>query len=129
MHVIFLACSHQDRSARKGSPNRMGHDLMSMVMETAEELGFLRKNPETKELEATGEGGIKGYLKWIGIHKAERFVALMSHIAPKQVFADVTHRNDALTKDEIEAELRDRGLPLDLLPMLLNWTCPAFVER
>lgn len=46
----------------------------------------------------------------------------MSHIAPKQVFADVTHRNDALTKDEIEAELRDRGLPLDLLPMLLN--CP-----
>jgi hypothetical protein len=32
----------------------------------------------------------------------------------------VTHHNDALTAAEIEAELRDRGLPLDLLPMLLN---------
>ena len=44
----------------------------------------------------------------------------MARIAPKQGFADVTHHNDALTAAEIEAELRDRGLPLDLLPMLLN---------
>jgi hypothetical protein len=98
----------------------MGHDLMTMVMETAAELGFLRKDPETKELVATGEGGARGYLKWIGINRPDRFVALMARVAPKHVFADVTHHNDALTEAEIEAELRERGLPLELLPMLLN---------
>jgi hypothetical protein len=108
------------RGRPKGSPNKMDHDLMTMVMETAAELGFLRKDPETKELVATGEGGARGYLKWIGINRPDRFVALMARVAPKHVFADVTHQNDALTEAEIEAELRERGLPLELLPMLLN---------
>jgi ribosomal protein S18 acetylase RimI-like enzyme len=98
----------------------MGHDLMSLVMETAEELGFLRKDPETQELVATGEGGTKGYLKWIGINRPDRFVALIARVAPKHVFADVTHRNAAMTSAEIEAELRERGLPAELLEHLLN---------
>jgi hypothetical protein len=93
---------------------------MEMVMEAAEELGFLRKDPETKELVATGEGGVKGYLRWIGINRPDRFVALMAHVAPKQVFADVTHHDDSMTDAEIEAELRERGLPVDLLPFLLK---------
>jgi hypothetical protein len=59
-------------------------------------------------------------LKWIGINRPERFVALMARVAPKHVFADVTHPNGALTSAEIEAELRERGLPMDLLPFLLN---------
>jgi hypothetical protein len=66
----------------------MGHDLMTMVMETAAELGFLKEDPETKKLVPTGEGGAKGYLKWIGINRPDRFVALMARVAPKHVFAD-----------------------------------------
>jgi hypothetical protein len=98
----------------------MGAALMTMVMEAAEELGFLRKDPETKELVATGEGGVKGYLRWIGINRPDRFVALMAHVAPKQVFADVTHHENSMTDTEIEAEMRERGLPVDLLPFLLK---------
>jgi hypothetical protein len=98
----------------------MGAALMTMVMEAAEELGFLRKDPETKELVATGEGGVKGYLRWIGINRPDRFVALMAHVAPKQVYADVTHHDGSMTDTEIEAELRERGLPTDLLPFLLK---------
>jgi hypothetical protein len=107
------------RGRPRGSPNKMGHDLMTLVMETAEELGFLRKDSATGELVATGEGGTRGYLKWIGINRPERFVALMARVAPKHVFADVTHPS-ALTSAEIEAELRERGLPMELLPFLLN---------
>jgi hypothetical protein len=44
----------------------------------------------------------------------------MARVAPKHVFADVTHDDGAMTKDEIEAELKDRGLPVDLLPLLLK---------
>jgi hypothetical protein len=105
----------------KGSPNKMGHDLMTMVMETAAELGFLKEDPETKKLVPTGEGGTKGYLKWIGLNKPERFVALMARVAPKHVFADVTHHDDGMTAAELGAELIDRGLPLDLLPILLKY--------
>jgi hypothetical protein len=40
----------------------------------------------------------------------------MARVAPKHVFADVTHHDDGLlTGAEVEAELIERGLPLDLL--------------
>jgi hypothetical protein len=33
----------------------------------------------------------------------------------------VTHHDDSMTAAELEAELIERGLPLDLLPMLLKY--------
>jgi hypothetical protein len=102
----------------KGSRNKMGSDLMTLVMQAADDLGFLEKDDNGK-LVGTGKEGALGYLKWIGINRPERFVALMARVAPKQVFADVTHRS-AKTTAEIEAELRDRGLPLDLMDYLLK---------
>jgi hypothetical protein len=101
----------------KGSRNKMGRDLMELVMQAAEELGFLRKDPETGVWIATGEDGILGYLKWIGINRPERLVALMSRSIPKQVIPNVTHRV-ARTTAEIDAELRERGLPVELLEHL-----------
>ena len=95
------------------------YDLMTLVMEAAAETGFVSKD-EHGEVIGTGREGVKGYLKWAALHKAERFLALMARVAPKHVFADVTHHNGALTDAEIEAELKDRGLPLDLLPLLMN---------
>jgi hypothetical protein len=103
-----------------GSPNRMGRDLMELVMQAAENVGFVAKDPKTGELVATGQGGVLKYLEWAAVHKADRFIALMARVSPKHVFADVTHHDGGLTKDEIEAELRERGLPIDLLPLLLN---------
>jgi hypothetical protein len=52
------------------APNKMGHDLMTLVMEAAAETGFVRKD-EKGEVIGTGEEGVKGYLKWAGLHKAE----------------------------------------------------------
>jgi hypothetical protein len=42
---------------------------------------------------------------------------LMARMAPKHSVADVTHRT-AMTSEEIVAELRERGLPVDILPSL-----------
>ena len=102
------------RGRPKGSRNKMGRDLMDLVMQASEELGFLKKD-ETGQFVA-GEGGTLGYLKWIGIHKPERFVALMSRIAPKHVIAQVTH--SIMTREETDAELKDLGLPPELIEHL-----------
>jgi hypothetical protein len=104
----------------KGSRNKMGHDLMTLVMQAAENVGFIENDPNTGQLVATGKGGVLKYLEWAAVNKADRFIALMARVAPKHVFADVTHDDGAMTKDEIEAELKDRGLPVDLLPLLLK---------
>jgi hypothetical protein len=103
----------------KGSRNKMGPDLMTLVMQAATETGFIRKDEKTGEMIGTGEEGALGYLKWAAIHKPDRFIALMARVAPKQVFADVTHRS-AKTKAEIEAELHERGLPIELLDHLMK---------
>jgi hypothetical protein len=97
----------------------MGHDLMTLVMEAAAETGFVRKN-ESGQMVGTGEEGVKEYLKWAAIHKAERFIALMARVAPKHVFADVTHRDAVMTSEEVEAELRERGIPVEMLQSLLK---------
>jgi hypothetical protein len=55
---------------------------------------------------------------WAAVHKPERFITLLARVAPKQVFADVTHR-PVLTSAEVEAELRERGIPVELLDSLL----------
>jgi hypothetical protein len=94
----------------------MGADLMTLVMQAAAETGFIRKNAGTGEMIGTGEEGTLGYLKWTAIHKSERFLGLMARVAPKQVFADVTH--SVLTRAETEAQLEERGLPVELLEHL-----------
>jgi hypothetical protein len=92
---------------------------MEMVMQAAENVGFIEKDANGNWV-ATRKGGILGYLEWAAVHKAERFLGLMARVAPKQVYADVTHHESSMTDTEIEAELRERGLPVDLLPFLLK---------
>jgi hypothetical protein len=95
----------------------MRHDVMTLVMQAAENVGFVTTN-EKGEWVATNKGGALKYLEWAAVHKPERFITLLARVAPKQVFADVTHR-PVLTSAEVEAELRERGIPVELLDSLL----------
>jgi hypothetical protein len=95
----------------------MGFDLMTMVMQAAENVGYVTKN-EKGEWVATHKGGALKYLEWAAVHKAERFLILLARVAPKKLFAEVTHRA-AMTSAEVEAELRERGIPVKLLDSLL----------
>jgi hypothetical protein len=51
-----------------GSPNKMGRDLMTLVMQAAENVGYVIKN-EKGEWVATAKGGILKYLEWAAVHK------------------------------------------------------------
>jgi hypothetical protein len=44
----------------------------------------------------------------------------MARVAPKHVFADMTHRDAPMTSEDIEAELRERGIPVEMLQSLLK---------
>jgi hypothetical protein len=97
----------------------MGRDLMELVMQAAENVGFVERDANNHWV-ATRKGGVLAYLEWAAVHKADRFLGLMGRVAPKQVYAEVTHHDGSMTDTEIEAELRERGLPVDLLPFLLK---------
>jgi hypothetical protein len=99
-----------------GSRNRVSSDLMDLVLLAAEQAGYMRRD-DAGHWVATGEDGLLGYLRWIAVNRPERLIALMSHGIPKQVHANVTP-NVARTVEEIDAELRERGLPVELLEHL-----------
>ena len=99
----------------KGARNKVGGDLKGLILQAALETGFIRKNDEG-EMIGTGEEGIKGYLKWAAINRADRFLALLSRVIPFHLTADLTHR--MLTQTEAETELMQLGLPVGLLESL-----------
>jgi hypothetical protein len=49
---------------RKGSRNRFGGDLREEVVAAIQETGFIIKD-ENGNLIGTGEGGCKGFIKWL----------------------------------------------------------------
>jgi hypothetical protein len=100
----------------QGSRHKVGNDLMQLVMLAAEQAGYMRRD-DSGHWVATGEDGLLGYLRWVAVNRPERLIALMSHGIPKQVHANVTHKVTR-TPQEIDAELRERGLPVELLEHL-----------
>jgi hypothetical protein len=99
----------------KGARNKLGGDLKELILQAAQETGFIRKD-ENGEMIGTGEEGALGYLKWAAIHKADRFIALVSRVMSQHVVANVTH--SVMTRAETEARLKECGLPIELLEHL-----------
>jgi hypothetical protein len=89
---------------------------MELVILAAEQAGYMRRGDDGHWI-ATGEDGLLGYLRWIAVNRPERLIALISHGIPKQFIANVTHKA-VRTVQEIDAELRERGLPVELLEHL-----------
>jgi hypothetical protein len=99
----------------KGSPNKVGSDLKTMILQVALETGFIRKN-EVGEMVGTGEEGIKGYLKWVAIKEPRSFIGPLSRVLPLNTTVDLTPK--MLTRAEVEAEFKERGLLMGLLESL-----------
>lgn len=85
-------------------------------MLAAENTGFMKRD-EKGHWVATGERGVLGYLEWIAVNRPERLISIMVRGIPKQINANITHRT-AKSIEEINAELRERGLPVELLEHL-----------
>jgi hypothetical protein len=71
-----------------------GRDLKEALLDAAQEVGEVE---ETEILDkdgnstgqfrrkATGKGGLKGYLKWAAVHRANAFIPQLGRVKPLQV--------------------------------------------
>jgi hypothetical protein len=85
----------QRQGGRKpGSQNLFTRDLKEALLEAAEEVGEVIEEPilgkdgkptgMTRSV-STGKDGIKGYLKWAAIHRANAFIPQLGRVMPLQV--------------------------------------------
>jgi hypothetical protein len=84
-------------------------------MDAATETGFIRLDKKGKPI-GTGEEGCKGYLKWLCLHEPRTYAALMARVLPYYVHTELP--DAILTREETVAELRERGLPIELIDYL-----------
>jgi hypothetical protein len=105
----------------KGSPNRVKADLAQLIMDAAGEVGFIKNNKRGKPT-ATGLDGCRGYLRWLALHHPQTYAALMARVLPYYVNTDLPE--PILTRDETLAQLKERGLPIELLQHLQRATAP-----
>ena len=86
--------------------------------------GFIKIDENGNRI-GTGVDGCEGWLMWLCLYEPRTYAALLARILP--YFADVTHRRGPTTDEEIEAELREIGLPVELVehlrkvPEELDW--------
>jgi hypothetical protein len=99
----------------KGSTARPRADLSQLIMDAATETGFIKLDEHGKRI-GTGEDGCKGYLKWLCLHEPKTYAALLARILPYYVAVDLP--DDIMTREETLAELKSRGLPIELIQYL-----------
>jgi hypothetical protein len=71
---------------------------------------------------ATGLDGCRGYLRWLALHHPQTYAALMARVLPYYVNTDLPE--EILSRDETLAQLKERGLPIELLQHLQKATQP-----
>jgi ParB-like nuclease domain len=95
------------RGRPRGSQNKYSRDLREAVMEAAEHLGR----------DGKGEGGLVGYLMWLGRKDPKSYAMLLRAGMPAEIRATMTLK-PVLTLDEAFAEMRARGLPTEFIENL-----------
>jgi hypothetical protein len=99
----------------KASAARARADLSQLIMDAATETGFIKTDEKGKRI-GTGEDGCKGYLKWLCLNEPRTYAALMARILPYYVHTELPEA--ILTREETLAELKARGLPIELIEHL-----------
>jgi hypothetical protein len=65
---------------RKGSRNRFGGDLRQEVVAAIQETGFIVKDDKGNPV-GTGDGGCKGFVKWLALHEPKTAAALFARVS------------------------------------------------
>jgi hypothetical protein len=105
----------------RGIPNRIKADLAQLILDAAGEAGYLKKNKRGNFV-PTGDKGCKGYLLWLAVHEPRTYASLMGRVLPYYVSTDLPE--PILSRDETLAQLKERGLPIELLQHLQRATAP-----
>jgi hypothetical protein len=86
--------------------------------------------PTDKTLsKATGKGGLRGYLRWAAVHRANAFIPQLGRVMPLQVnVKDGTKpaRTPFRSVDEIKAALRAKGIDPDVIERSME---PKFIQE
>jgi hypothetical protein len=106
----------------RGSTNRLKADLAQMIMNAAAEAGFL-KVAKSGMRTATGKDGVQGFLRWLCVNDPRTMAGLLARILPYYVNVSEVPGKGILTYEETVAQLRERGLPPELIDQ------PATVVR
>jgi hypothetical protein len=78
------------------------------------EVGFAGKDAEGNP--TVGEGGVKGFVRWLGLYEPKTAAALLARIMP--YFLNVNDAPQVASEAEIEATFRELGVPMELIESL-----------
>jgi hypothetical protein len=92
-----------------------------MILEAAAGVGFVKTQEGVRVI--TGEDGLRGYLRWLALYGAKTYAGLIGRVLPYQV-QDTTPQHRVLSRQEVEEELKLRGLPTELLAVLRATPAP-----
>jgi hypothetical protein len=97
------------------SQNRIKADLAQLIMNNAARAGFMKLDKNGNP-GASGLDGIDGYLLWCAVNEPRAYMALLARILPYYVNTlDPVGSKEIMSYEEAAAELRERGLPPDLI--------------
>jgi hypothetical protein len=105
---------------RPGSKNKVGTDLRQTILDGIAEVGFAGVDENGKPV--AGEGGVKGFIKWLGLHEPRTAAALLARAIPYTI--DSAEMPPVASRAEIEAEFKDLGLPMELIECLQKAPAP-----
>jgi hypothetical protein len=112
---------------RKGSRNKFGGDLREEIVAAIRETGFIEKDDKGNPI-ATGEGGCKGFIKWLALHEPKTAAALFARVLP--YFINLAGEvPEVASEAEIEAQFKELGLPLGLIEHLQIAPAPLDLDE
>ena len=109
-----------------GSSNLFGRELKEALLDAAQEVGEVEetdvldkdgKPTGTTRMRATGKDGLRGYLRWAAMYRANAFIAQLGRVMPLQVNvkAEAPKRVVYPSLDDARAALRARGIDPDVI--------------
>jgi hypothetical protein len=124
-----------------GAPNRFPQELKQAMLDAASEVGEINEEPildrdgnptGMTRLTATGKDGLKGYLKWAAVHRANAFLPQLGRIMPIQVNAITKTETRPVvryeTVEERRAAMIERGWPPAVLQAMEDALEPKFLQ-
>jgi len=88
-----------------------------MIINNAARAGFMTVGEDGKRI-STGIDGCDGYLLWCAVNEPRTYMALLARILPYYVNTAPTIGKGTLSYEEAVVQLRERGLPPELIDHL-----------
>ncbi len=93
----------------------MQADLAQMILQGAADTGFMVLDDKGQPI--PGEGGTLGYLRWCALNEPKTYMGMLTRVLPYHVVEEKPE-DRILSREQAIEELKERGLPIEMLAML-----------